>query len=93
MQEHPSPAQEPTRASSSELGWRTILPYLADKASVSTITAKLSALERNVATKADIANLKLWLVVTIGGFVLAGFGVALTLIRIWIVAGQPTPAN
>ena len=88
MQEHPSPApQEPARAPSTELSFSAILPYLADKATTSTISAKLSALEKNMATKADIANLKLWLVLTIGGFVIAGFGLSLTLIRMWITAG------
>ena len=57
--------------------------------SAMTVEERLSRLEGgadHLATKADVYRTALWLIVTLGGLMLAGFTISLYLIRLWLAA-------
>ncbi len=43
-----------------------------------------TTVEDHLATKADLYRTALWLIVTLGGLMLAGFTISLYLIRLWL---------
>ena len=63
--------------------------HLAREAQISSINTKLGSISRDMVKKADLSDMKLWLLLTLGGLIIAGFSLSLVLIRIWITSTAP----